>query len=604
MTAFSPRDHERRLLDYLPGFPRLPQHEYFRSQRKRDLRWRQSDYEYSHDYVSPLAMCKDVPFRDEFAIRWMWAIGERMFGVLDNLMQVEADPYLRRKHERNRHFFRGLKKAVTFDIEGVLRTLQEAIEMGGAITRAESVEEFATLFRTIGFPPIHRDYRKDEVFGDMRVAGPNPVMLKKIDRLTDVFLDADIKVMDHHHRGIVGVETNDSLAQAMADGRLFLCDYKILEGLEKSRFPVEKYLYAPVALFVATRDGRLLPVAIQCQQPGAEKNPVFTPGDGYNWRIAMTIVGMADGNVHEPVTHLGHTHLFMEPFALATERQFASRHPLGVLLRPHFAGTLHINHLAQKYLLADKGGVDRLCNGSIDSIRRTTVKEVQDYTFNEHMLPNTFVARKVEDTDSLPNYPYRDDAMLYWEAIREWATDYLAIYYRSDIDVQKDHELRNWCEEILKEGQVADFGENGQISTLSYLADAVTMIIFTSSVQHAAVNFPQYDLMSYALCMPLAIYGEAPTTKNGATENDYLDILPPLELANLQMSLGYGLGSLYYTELADYPLLHFRDPRVVGPLRKFKRRIQDIGAEIHRRNRGRRPYKFLIPEGIPQSINI
>ena len=33
-------------------------------------------------------------------------------------------------------------------------------------------------------------------------------------------------------------------------------------------------------------------------------------------------------------------------------------------------------------------------------------------------------------------------------------------------------------------------------------------------------------------------------------------------------------------------------------------RIEEIGKEIEHRNRRRRPYKFLLPEGIPQSINI
>ena len=83
-------------------------------------------------------------------------------------------------------------------------------------------------------------------------------------------------------------------------------------------------------------------------------------------------------------------------------------------------------------------------------------------------------------------------------------------------------------------GRVIGFGENGKIGSLKYLIDAVTMIIYTGSVQHAAVNFPQYDLMSYIGSMPLGCYAPAPTSKTGATDQDFLDMLPPLELANLQ----------------------------------------------------------------------
>ena len=164
--------------------------------------------------------------------------------------------------------------------------------------------------------------------------------------------------------------------------------------------------------------------------------------------------------------------------------------------------------------------------------------------------------------------------------------------------------MRNWCNEIVTLGKVKDFGENERIDTFDYLVDAITMIIFTSSVQHAAVNFPQYDVMSYAMAMPLGIYGPAPTSKTGATEQDYLNILPPLELANLQMCLGYGLGTLHYTEIADYPIFHFKDLRVQRPLRRFQQRIKEIGRLIAQRNTRRRPYSVLLPQGVPQSINI
>ena len=147
----------RRISDVLPFTARLPQHDLYYHFRKSDLKSRREDYTYDYEYVSPLAMCKDVPFRDEFSIRWMWGIGERLYTVLNNLMEVESDPYLRKKHQKNLRLYQGLKKAVTFDIEGLLKLLQEAIEMGGAITRPQSSEEYATLFRTIGIPPIHRD---------------------------------------------------------------------------------------------------------------------------------------------------------------------------------------------------------------------------------------------------------------------------------------------------------------------------------------------------------------------------------------------------------------------------------------------------------------
>jgi arachidonate 15-lipoxygenase len=133
------------------------------------------------------------------------------------------------------------------------------------------------------------------------------------------------------------------------------------------------------------------------------------------------------------------------------------------------------------------------------------------------------------------------------------------------------------------------------------------MIIFTSSVQHAAVNFPQCDLMSYVPSMPLAAYAPAPTKKKGGTLADYLAMLPDPGTAALQADLGYMLGSLHYSKLGEYGDDHFRDSRVWEPLETFKMKLGTIGKTIDERNRtrrSRRPYTFLVPSGVPQSINV
>ena len=234
------------------------------------------------------------------------------------------------------------------------------------------------------------------------------------------------------------------------------------------------------------------------------------------------------------------------------------------------------------------------------------VEGVQNYAFNDAMLAHDLKARGVDDPETLPNYPFRDDAMLYWDAIGKWVSGYLSIYYQSDADVQADTELASWYQEIVSDngGRISGFGENNSIGSFEYLVNAVRMIIYTCSVQHAAVNFPQYDLMSYVGAMPLAVYKEAPTSNEGGTEQDYLDTLPPLEQANLQMCLGYGLGSFHYTRLGHYPWGHFRDHRVTVRLKEFQKDIADIGENIALRNKERGPYNFLLPDGIPQSINI
>ena len=102
----------------------------------------------------------------------------------------------------------------------------------------------------------------------------------------------------------------------------------------------------------------------------------------------------------------------------------------------------------------------------------------------------------------------------------------------------------------------------------------------------------------------LACYAPRPTQKTGATEADYLNMLPPLDQAQAQMELGYLLGSIHYTTLGDYGRNYFDDTPVENPLAQFNKRLDELKDIIKQRNKKRRPYKFLLPSGIPQSINI
>jgi arachidonate 15-lipoxygenase len=222
------------------------------------------------------------------------------------------------------------------------------------------------------------------------------------------------------------------------------------------------------------------------------------------------------------------------------------------------------------------------------------------------LLPLAFARRGVADCDAFPVYPYRDDSLLYWDAIHEWVAAYLRIYYQSDTCIQKDRELQAWGRELASNhgGRLQGLPNEGSIQRIADLVQVVTFVIYTCSVQHAAVNFPQYDCMSYVPNMPLAGYRPAPTSKTGATEADFVAILPTPDMAELQMELGYLLGTVHYTQLGQYAKDQFRDPRTAAPLQEFQRRLADIGTTIAERNRSRRPYETLSPRGIPQSINI
>lgn len=494
-------------------------------------------------------------------------------------------------------------------LKAFLSNLFKQLKQQAPTGRASGLEDYLKLFATLPLPKIADSFQTDEFFALMRVAGPNPVM---IERLTTA--DRRFPVTEAQYKSVMG--DSDSLQAAIEQGRVYLADYAILEGALNGTFganpPVQKYAYAPLAMFAVPEsdalDRLLRPVAIQCGQTPTDY-PVITPATGADaWLMAKTIVQIADMNFHEPVSHLARTHLLIEPFVIATHRQLPPTHPLFKLLLPHFQGTLAINNAAHEYLVAAKGSVHRLLSSPIENSRVLAVKGLQARGFNADMLPRRLQDRGVDDPAVLPVYPYRDDGLLVWGAIHDWVEAYLSLYYNSDDDVRNDRALQNWAKELVAfdGGRLQDFGNvgDGAIETIDYLIDAVTMVIFTGSAQHAAVNFAQNELMSFAPAMPAAGYVAAEAIGAEATPKDWLNLLPPLDQAQQQLNLLYLLGSVHFTRLGHYEDSYFTDSHVAAPLQAFQDRLQAIEATIDRRNVDRPAYIYLKPSQIPQSINI
>ena len=484
-----------------------------------------------------------------------------------------------------------------YDIAGIVQ------QLGSVSGPASSLEDYNQVFQFISLPAVSQNFREDSEFAAMRVAGPNPLTIERMRTL-----DERLPITDEQYQAVIG--TQDTLKTALADGRLYLADYSAFDGAVNGSFPAgQKFNYAPLALFAVPPGGRsLIPVAIQCgPRPGTD-NPIFLPRDGDNWFMAKSIVQVADTNVHQAASHLGRTHLFIEPFVIATHNQLSPTHPLFLLLTPHFEGTLAINEGALN-LLASRGLVDVLLASSIDQSRVFAVKAAQSYqlNLNTSMLPQTLAQRGVDDASRLPDYPYRDDALLLWSAINQWVENYVNHYYTSDAAVQADTELQNWVTELVAHdgGRLNNIGAANRISQRTELVDLITLICFTASAQHAAVNFSQAPLMSYVPAAPPAGYSPLSSlTQEGFSENDFLKFLPPLDIAKALLDILYLLSSVYYTRLGDYGNDYFTDPIIQNHLAKFQQELLKIEDEINERNKTRTPYEFLLPSKIPQSINI
>jgi arachidonate 15-lipoxygenase len=535
---------------------------------------------------------------------------------LDNLRQTVTT--IRKEHEATansplaivEHAAKALVGLHRLRLDVEFKTLQQVIEANYQDELDErALQAYRDLFVSLPLPPIADTFLDNETFARMRVAGPNSVLLAGLDSWPEKF---GLSAADYQ-----SVMAGDSLEVALTEKRLYWLDYQELAPLQAgSTNGQAKYFCAPLALFAVPRGGStLVPVAIQLGQ-SASDGVVLRADDSsdpnwWTWQSAKTFVQVAEGNYHELFVHLARTHLVLEAFAVATHRQLAPVHPLNILLLPHFEGTLFINNAAAGSLIAKGGPIDHIFVGEITSTQQISSADRLAFDFTRHMLPNDLAYRRVDDVAALPDYPYRDDALLVWQAIGDWVGNYVAVYYRDDAAVRADTELQAWRAELVGSGKIVGLPV---IQDRSSLIAVLNMVLFTASAQHAAVNFPQKDMMSYAPAITGAAWSPVPAVDTPQSEANWLKLLPPMAEAQEQLNVLWLLGSVHYRPLGDYRVNHwpylpwFEDPKITGkngPLAAFKTALKQVEATIEVRNQARAvPYPYLQPSLIPTSINI
>ena len=223
------------------------------------------------------------------------------------------------------------------------------------------------------------------------------------------------------------------------------------------------------------------------------------------------------------------------------------------------------------------------------------------------LLPADLRRRRVDDPGRLADYPYRDDARLVWAAIEAFVGAYVDLYYPDDAAVAGDAELLAWAAEIRARdgGRVGGFP--ARFETRSALADALGWLVFTASAQHAALNYPQLEMMAYAPGMPAAGYAPAPASAVGLPDAGaaWARFLPPRALAADQLDFFYQQSKVRENRLGHYPPGHFHDPRVTPLVEGLAAALSRAEETIAARNPARfMPYPWLLPSRIPASIHI
>ncbi len=528
-------------------------------------------------------------------------------------------------------------------------------EHGRAYLQAESIDDYALLFPNMPKPAaltIERQpwmpeqgapCEQDWFFGQLQIAGFNTTQLRAVvaeavpDATSVLLSDLQKKlpVTDAILQKVVG-DAELSLAHEAREGRLYVVDYTQLEGAKTEPLHGEqRYITAPIGLFCWSPTpppgypptGALLPIAIQLgQRFDAEATPIFTPNDGANandanglkWRIAKYTMNVCSAIQHESVAHLGDTHLIIEPMIVAMHRQLAEVHPVYKLLIPHFRFTININDDAIHSLIVPGGVVACNVGIAIESSLELISRAHQAWRWDAHVPEREFAQRGV---DRLPVFPFRDDTLLLWRAIKDYVGAYLRVYYRNDQDVSEDLELQGWIGELTAPQYCGFKGLGGltatgdakrpwRIDSLDYLIEMVSLILYTAGPRHASVNYAQYPLMSYVPSVGGSLYRASPTRSTKlASIDDCLPWYPPLDIALYGATFEYLLSSVQYDTFGRYEHNprdpYFTDARVQPLVADLQDALALIEIEIRKRNRERpMPYPFQLPSQIPNSISI
>lgn len=558
-------------------------------------------YRYAWDWPIGVATSAELPAGDNYGLGYVAhsvkiyaEIGANLAAMaIEGASHDELEKALRARFER----------LAPYELHAHLLRAPKDLAASVPDQRVSSWTEFERFFALWKAPEVLASFQSGEAAQDLafawqRVGGCNPMLLARCDRIPERFpIDA---------ARYAALISGDSLQKALADQRLYLADYSVLDGVALGETDgLAKYLCAPLALFVVDPASRQLrPVAIQCgQRPGPDA-PTMWPGEGWRWRMAKTLVQIADANWHEGVAHLGRTHLVMEAVKLAMERQLAKAHPLHVLLSPHLETTLAINHSAKTSLIARGGTVDRCFAPKIEAFGELVRTAIRTHPIDESTPARDLRARGLDNRDALPFHPYRDDALLVWDAIESFVGEYLALYYPIDDEVARDTELAAFATELCAEdgGRLVGVAVPKTIDALRAL---ITRLIWIAGPQHSAVNFAQYPFMGLVPNMSGASYRAIPSADTPDDEAEYTQMLPPWRVATEGVTMIYLLSSLRDSKLGDYGLLHFLDLRVHPIVRALQKRLREVEATIVTRDPARLlSYPWLLPSQILQSISI
>ncbi|XP_036120611.1 polyunsaturated fatty acid 5-lipoxygenase isoform X3 [Molossus molossus] len=463
---------------------------------------------------------------------------------------------------------------------------------------------FVKISNTIS-EQVMNHWQEDRIFGYQFLNGCNPVLIQRCTKLPEK-LPVTTEMVE------CSLERQLTLEQEVEQGNIFIVDFELLDGIDANKTDpcTLQFLAAPICLLYKNLANKIVPIAIQLNQVPGEENPIFLPSDAkYDWLLAKIWVRSSDFHVHQTITHLLRTHLVSEVFGIAMYRQLPAVHPVFKLLVAHVRFTIAINTKAREQLICECGLFDKANATGGGGHVQMVQKAMQDLTYTSLCFPEAIKARGMDSTEDIPYYFYRDDGLLVWEAIKTFTADVVGIYYESDQVVVEDQELQDFVRDVYVYGMRGKkaSGFPKSVKTREKLSEYLTVVIFTASAQHAAVNFGQYDWCSWIPNAPPTMRAPPPTAKGVVTIEQIVETLPDRGRSCWHLGAVWALSQFQENELflGMYPEEHFIERPVKEAMARFRKDLAAIVSVIAERNKNKKlPYYYLSPDRIPNSVAI
>ena len=309
----------------------------------------------------------------------------------------------------------------------------------------------------------------------------------------------------------------------------------------------------------------------------------YVPGDDnwehakWHWRCAVfAFVTVAN--------HLGGLHFVCSELMMQAVREtLPADHALRRLLKPHLYGVGTVNVRAGLVLAPEGGLAHRLWPFTFEGLAKLLTHGVTTATFEP--FPVTMAAKGIEKLGDL--YPYATDGMDLYSICKNYAQEYLNIYFPGD-RIADDPDVRRWWRHMLS---VAPQTGLSPLVHQQQVVELVGQFIFLASGYHAQVGAGTQYLMD-------------PTFMGGKVRSgsDIADIQTTIQMLSLN-----ALTALYEPKLLDdytHLFLEQHHAEASQVFYRFQTALVDLGQNIDERNKTRDlPFRTFHPSLLDAAVS-